>query len=59
MVEILTLRSPRKLLKNLGALSEYDKYIQSYTKKILALYPGYYGMVKKTISHFCPFNIPR
>jgi hypothetical protein len=32
MVEILTLRSPHKLLKNLGALSEYAKCSQSSTK---------------------------
>jgi hypothetical protein len=32
MVEILTLWSPHKLLKNLGALSEYAKCSQSSTK---------------------------
>jgi hypothetical protein len=49
MVEILTLWSPHKLLKNLGALSEYAKCSQSSTKKneILTLYPEYDGMVKK------------
>ncbi len=34
MVEILTLWSPHKLLKNLGALSEYAKCSQSSTKII-------------------------
>jgi hypothetical protein len=33
VVEILTLWSPHKLLKNLGALSEYAKCSQSSTKK--------------------------
>ncbi len=47
MVEILTLQSPHKLLKNLGALSKYAKCSQSL-KKILILYLGYRGMVKKT-----------
>jgi hypothetical protein len=32
MVEILTLQSPHKLLKNLGALSTYAKCNQSLTK---------------------------
>jgi hypothetical protein len=46
MVEILTLWSPHKLLKNLAALSEYAKYaakVQPKKKKIkiLNLYPGY------------------
>ncbi len=50
MVEILTLWSPHKLLKNLGALSEYAKCSQSLIKKIeiLSLCPGYNGVVKKT-----------
>jgi hypothetical protein len=47
VVEILTLWSPHKLLKNLGALSEYAKCSQSSTKikkiEILTLYPGYDG----------------
>jgi hypothetical protein len=51
MVEILTLWSPHKLLKNLGALSEYAKCSQSSTKikkiEIRTLYPGYDGMIKK------------
>jgi hypothetical protein len=34
MVEILTLRGPHKLLKYLGALSEYAKCSQSSTKII-------------------------
>jgi hypothetical protein len=58
MVEILTLWSPHKLLKYLGILSEFAKCIQSSTKKIEILtpplYPGYNGMVKKTISRYCP-----
>jgi hypothetical protein len=60
----LTLWSPHKLLKNLGALSEYAKCSQSSTKnikkiEILTLYPGYDRMVRKTISRYCPFkNIP-
>jgi hypothetical protein len=53
MVEILALWSPHKLLTNLGAFSEYAKCSQSSTKvnknEILTLYPGYDGMVKKTI----------
>jgi hypothetical protein len=58
MVEILTLWSPHKLLKYLGILSEFAKCSQSSTKKIeiLTLYPGYHGMVKKTISRYCPFK---
>jgi hypothetical protein len=35
MVEILTPPSSHKLLKNLGALSEYDKCSQSSTKQII------------------------
>jgi len=35
MVEILTLWSPHKLLKNLSALSEYAKCSQSSTRKKL------------------------
>jgi hypothetical protein len=35
MAEILTLLCPHKLLKNLGALSEYAKRSQSSTKKNL------------------------
>ncbi len=46
MDEILTLWSPHKVLKNLGALSEYAKCSQSSTD-ILTLYPRYNGMVKK------------
>jgi hypothetical protein len=50
-----------KLLKNLGALSEYAKCGQSSTKikkfEILTLNPGYYGMVKETISRYCPYNV--
>jgi hypothetical protein len=60
MVEILTLWSPHKLLKNLGALCIYAKCSQSSTKikkiEILTLYPGYNGMVKKPISRYCPFK---
>ncbi len=37
MVEILTLRSPHKLLKNLGALCAYAKCSQSSTKDKLNL----------------------
>jgi hypothetical protein len=50
VVEILTLWSPHKLLKNLGALSEYAKCSQSLIKKIEIpfLCPGYNGVVKKT-----------
>jgi hypothetical protein len=60
MVETLTLWSPHKLLKNLGALSEYTKCIQSWTKikkfKSL-LFPGYNGRNgQKTISRYCPFK---
>jgi hypothetical protein len=46
MVEIMTLQSPHKLLKNLGALSEYAKCSKSSTKKLKSL-PGYDRMVKK------------
>jgi hypothetical protein len=55
MVEILTLWSPQKLLKNLGALCKYAKCSQSSKKKfeILTLFPEYVGMVKKTISRYC------
>jgi hypothetical protein len=61
MVEILTLWSPQKLLKNLCAFSEYAKCRQSLTKikkvEIFTLYPGYDdGMVKKTISLYWPFR---
>ncbi len=60
MVEILTLWSPLKLLKNLGALSEYAKWSQNSTKikkiEILTLCPGYDGMAQKTISRYCPFK---
>jgi hypothetical protein len=56
MVEILALCNPYKLSKNLGALSEYAEGSQSSTKKILTLYPGYDGMVKKTIARYCPFK---
>jgi hypothetical protein len=52
MVEILTLGSPFKLLKNLGALSKYAKCSQGLTKikkiEILILHLEYDGMVKKT-----------
>jgi hypothetical protein len=60
MVEILTLWSPYKLFKNLGALSEYAKCSQSSTKKIepLTLFPGYNGMVRKTISRYSVPLIP-
>jgi hypothetical protein len=37
MAEILTLWSPHKLLKNLGALSEYAKSSQSSIKKLKSL----------------------
>ncbi len=51
MVKTFTLFSPRKLLNNLGALSEYAKCSQSLTKmkkiKILILYLRYNGVVKK------------
>ncbi len=51
MVEILTLWSPHKLLKSLGALSEYARCSPSLAKikktEILSLYPGFDGMVKK------------
>ncbi len=61
MVEILTLQSPYKLLKSLGALSKYAKCSQSLTKiiniLILFLSLGYNGMVKKTISRYSPFYI--
>jgi hypothetical protein len=61
MVKMLTLWSHLKLLKNLGALSEYAKCSQRSTKKklkslFLTLYPGYDGNGKKTISRYCPFN---
>jgi hypothetical protein len=60
MIEIMTPWSPHKLLKNLGALSEYAKCSKSSTKikknEILTLYPGYDRMVKKTISRYCPFK---
>jgi hypothetical protein len=46
------------LLKNHGVLSEYSKFSQSSTKikkvEILTLFPGYDGMVKKTISRCVP-----
>jgi hypothetical protein len=52
MVETWTLWSPHKLLKNLGALSEYAKCSQRSTKKneILTLYPGYDEMVKNHLT---------
>ncbi len=50
MVEILPLSSPHKLLKNLGALSKYAKCSQS------SGYPGYDGIVKKSISPYFPFK---
>ncbi len=58
MIEILTLWSPHKLLKNLGALSEYATCIQNSTKKnkILTLYPEYDGIVKKPYHDTVPLN---
>jgi hypothetical protein len=60
MVEILTLESPHKYLKNLGSLSEYAKRSQSSTKikkmYIRILYLGYNDMVKKPISRYSPFK---
>jgi hypothetical protein len=61
MVEILTLWSPHKLLKNIGVLSEY-RYAKCSQKvppkqkkfEILTLHPGHEGMVKITISRNCP-----
>jgi hypothetical protein len=54
IVEILTLWSPHKLLKNLGSLSEYAKCSQMFDQnkknEILTLNPGYNAMVKK-LSH--------
>ncbi len=62
MAETLTLWSPYKLLKNLGALSEYAKCSQSSTKiknEILTLDPGYDGgMVKKTSHATVPLKGP-
>jgi hypothetical protein len=63
MVEILTLWSPHKLLKNLGALSEYAKCSLSSTQnkknEILTLYPGYDVMVKKHLTATAQESIPR
>jgi hypothetical protein len=61
MVELLTPWSPHKLLKNLGALSEYAKCIQTKIKKMKflpTLYPGYdgNGMVKKPSDATVPLN---
>ncbi len=59
VVEILTLWSPHKLLKNVGALSEYAKCIQSSNKiffEILTLYPGYDGMLKKHLILLSPLK---
>jgi hypothetical protein len=61
MVEILTLWSPHKLLKNLGALCEYARCSPSLTKiknkiEILSLYPGFDGMVKKTSHATVPLS---
>ncbi len=62
MGEKLTLWRPQvKLVKNLGALSEYAKCSQSSTKKfeILTLYPGCNGMDGKKPSHATvPLNLP-
>jgi hypothetical protein len=45
------------LLKNLSALSEYAKVDQHQQNfEILNLNPGYDGMVKKTISRYCPYK---
>jgi hypothetical protein len=49
MVEIQTLQSPHKLLKNLGALSKYAKCSQRL-KKILILYLGYREMGKNHLT---------
>jgi hypothetical protein len=59
MVEILNLWSPHKLMKHLGAVSEYANADKVHTKKneILTLYPGYDLMVKKTISRYCPLKV--
>jgi hypothetical protein len=64
MAEILTLCSPHKLLKNLVAHSPnaLNTAIFDQNKKkveILSLYPGYDGMVKKTISRYCLFKLAR
>jgi hypothetical protein len=60
VVEILTLQSFHKLLKNLGALSKYAKCSQSSTKskkfKIAILYLEYNGMVKKPSHAIAPLN---
>ncbi len=60
--EILTLWSPHKLLKNLGALSLSAKCCQSSTKikkfEILTFYPGYDGIVKKQSHATVPLNLP-
>jgi hypothetical protein len=57
MIELLSLLSHHKLLKNLGALSENAKCIQRSNKIYLTtLYPVYDGMAKKTISRYCLFK---
>jgi hypothetical protein len=64
MVEILTLWSLYKLLKNLGALSEYAKCSQSLTKikekmkSLLSSLHGYDGMVKKPSHATVPLKAP-
>jgi hypothetical protein len=58
MVEILAPWRPHKLLKNLGAFSEYAKCSPKFDQNlILILYPGYDVMVKKTISRYCPLRL--